>query len=472
MAGASFGGSELAAWCGGRWEPDAPPSVTGVSNDTRRMRAGDLYVALKGERFDGHDFVDDALSAGACGAMAARSAGLSGSTSRRLLQVDDTAAALIALGQGYCRKTNPCVVAVTGSVGKTTVKEMIADVVETTLPVARSWGNWNNRIGLPLSLLQMSADARVGVFELGSNHRGEIRELSEILHPHWGVVTRLGPAHLEFLGSIAGVADEKADLLRALPADGLAFLNRDTDCFRRLADAAPCPVVTVSAESDADFRCTDYDPSRRCAYVRERRTGEDREIGRGNLARHDVTNAMLAIAVARALDVAWDPICRALAGFQALPMRWQETVVRGIRMINDAYNANPLSMRAAIDSFAETNGPGGRWLLLGDMLEIGERARHEHIELGRFLAGRQWAGAILVGAHAGDTAAGARSAGFPADHLFVCENAVLAADIVARHVPSGDLLLLKASRGVGLERVVSMGSLPERQHSQIPKQGG
>ena len=462
-----FDAVALAAWCEGQWDPEPPQSVHGITNDTRHLDPGNLYVALKGERFDGHAFVDDAFAAGACGALVDRSSGLCGTTAHRLLQVDDSADALVALGRGYCSQTDPHLIGITGSVGKTTVKEMIADVLLATMPTARSHGNWNNEIGLPLSLLRMPADTQVGVFELGSNHPGEIRRLTQILRPRWGVVTLIGPAHLEFLGSITGVAEEKADLLRALPSDGMAFLNRDTECYEVLADAAPCPVVTISLAAEADYRCIAYDPARRCATVRDTRADEEYEIGGAGLTRHDVANAMLASAVARALGVGWDLICRGLADFSSLPMRWEDTEVCGIRMINDAHNANPLSMRASITSFSEIEGRGDHWLLLGDMLEIGVSAADEHVALGGFIARETWGGAILVGLHAADIANGAIAAGFPADRLFVCEDNAAAAAVVRQYVKPGDALLLKASRGVGLESVVNACKSREEEYCEM-----
>jgi UDP-N-acetylmuramoyl-tripeptide--D-alanyl-D-alanine ligase len=425
------------------------------------LEPGNLYVALKGERFDGHRFVGDAFAAGACGALVNRGCGLSASPARRLLTVDDAGRALLALGRGYSNRIKPHVIGVTGSVGKTTVKEMIADVLQSRMPTARSVGNWNNNIGLPLSLLRMPADTRAGVFELGSNHPGEIRMLSEILRPRWGVVTLIGPAHIEFLGSVAGVAEEKADLLRALPEDGLAFLNRETEYYEVLVDAAPCPVVTVSMGGTADYSCTAYDSARRCAIIHDTRSGEEHSVGGSSLARHDVTNAMLAIAVARAMGVEWELICQVLEDFRPLPMRWQAATIGGIRVVNDAYNANPLSMRAAITSFAELQNEGERWLLLGDMLEIGESAADEHVALGTFLARGAWGGVILVGLHAGEIAEGAVAAGLPEDRVFVCEDKTVAGAIVTKHVGPGDALLVKASRGIGLESVINAFRLRE-----------
>jgi len=450
-----FPAAELAAWCNGQWDPAPPDRISGISNDTRTIEEGDLYAALRGPRFDGHAYVDEAFEKGACAALVEAGVERRGTAAQPLLRVAGTGEALADLGRGYRRRVDPHVIGVTGSVAKTTVKEMIACILASVGSTACSRGNWNNDIGLPLSLLRMPEGTRFGVFELGSNHPGEIRALSRILEPDWGVVTLIAPAHLEFLESLAGVADEKADLLRALPAGGLAVLNRDTEYYEVLRDAAPCRTVTVSRTiPDADYRCAAYDPVQRSVSIRETGTGEGGEFSAPWLSRHDAFNLALSVAVSRALGVPWGGVREGITRFRGLPMRGQEEEVGGIRIVNDAYNANPTSMRAAIAAFSESEGSGQRWLALGDMLEMGEAAQAEHVALGRLIAGGPWAGTVLVGRYADDTARGAREAGFPADRLFVCRDVASAVATIEEHLRPGDAVLLKASRGVGLESIV------------------
>ncbi|MDP6847433.1 MAG: Mur ligase family protein, partial [Kiritimatiellia bacterium] len=208
-----YTGEELAVWTGGEWSPSVPNQVRGISHDTRTLQAGDVYLAVKGETHDGHDFLAEAFKQGAVGAVVASQSGLEGCEESPLLVVEDTSAALQDMASAYRLKVNPHIVAVTGSAGKSTVKEMTASMLSTAGPTARTRGNWNNDIGLPLSLLAMEADTRYGVFEVGMNHEGEIAQLCRILKPSWGIVTNIGPVHMEFFKSIEGIAEEKSSLL-------------------------------------------------------------------------------------------------------------------------------------------------------------------------------------------------------------------------------------------------------------------
>jgi UDP-N-acetylmuramoyl-tripeptide--D-alanyl-D-alanine ligase len=219
--------TELAAWCTGQWSPAPPPEIAGVTQDTRTIQSGHLYVALKGKNHDGHDFLDQAFIKGAAGAVVSEEHSDAGTAEHPVLCVEDTARALREMAAAYRDKVNPHIIAVTGSAGKSTVKEMTAAMTERKGPTARTRGNWNNDIGLPLSLLAMPAGTQFGVFEIGMNHPGEIENLCRILKPSWGIVTNIGPVHMEFFKSIDDIAREKASLLRSLPADGTAFINRD-----------------------------------------------------------------------------------------------------------------------------------------------------------------------------------------------------------------------------------------------------
>lgn len=444
---------DLARWSRGAWTPSKPPFLRGVSADTRTLQENNLYIALKGARFDGHDFVADAFARGAAGALVNGSFAEGHSLPGPALCVDDPLKALGALAAGYRATLETRLIAVTGSVGKTTVKEMIADILASIGPTARTRGNWNNDIGLPLSLLAMEPEDRFGVFELGMNHPGELAPLCRILRPSWGVVTNVGPVHTEFFDSVEAIAREKAAVLQALPKDGAAVLNRDDAWYELLRAAAPCRVVTTSISGEADYEGRlAVKPGRFTTF--ERATGERAQIELPLPGDHVVRNALMAIAVARGHGASWESIRKALASYAPPPMRWNRSTVAGVDVINDAYNANPMSMRAALSAFLQTPVAGGRWLVMGGMLELGSLEEEEHLALGRAIGTGPWAGLIAVGALGARVADGAESAGMPAAKIARCENAAAAARALKERCSRGDAVLLKASRKEALERVV------------------
>jgi UDP-N-acetylmuramoyl-tripeptide--D-alanyl-D-alanine ligase len=417
---------------------------------------GALFVALRGARVDGHDLIPQAAARGAAGALvSAFRAGSGLPADLPLLVVPDPALALRELATGYRQRLGPVIVGVTGSTGKTTVKELIAAFLETTLPTARTHGNWNNEIGLPLSLLAMADDTRAGVLELGISHPGEMDPLCRIARPDWGVITNVGPVHLEFFRSVEAIACEKGRLFGCLPADGTAVVSCDEAQAGLLSAMAGCRVVTTSMRTDADFTLVRDDPRRGECAVRERASGETFAFHMPLAGAHNRHNILLAIAVARGFGVTWTAIGGALARFVPLPMRWERREIHGVTVINDAYNANPVSMRAAIGTFAEVELDGRKWLVLGDMLELGPTSLEEHAGLGRLAGGQSWAGLITVGTLGEHIAAGAVAAGMPAGQVFKCCSADEAADRLLERVRPGDGVLVKASRGRHLEEVVA-----------------
>jgi UDP-N-acetylmuramoyl-tripeptide--D-alanyl-D-alanine ligase len=429
-----------------------PGPITGVSNDTRTLRPGDLFFALRGEGADGHDFVAAALAAGASAAVVAAGR-LNPLPAGACLEVDDPAAALRRMAAGYRRALDPLMVGVTGSVGKTTVKEMIAEVLASEAPVARTRGNWNNDLGLPLSLLAMPAATRIGVFEIGMNHPGELAPLCRLLQPDWGVVTRIGPVHLEFFESVEAIAREKAVLLQSLPADGLAILNTGDPYFPILRDAAAARVATVAVGRAADYAAVIPDPGGRLEM--EERGGRRYAVRVPLPGRHNAENALLALAAGRERGLSPEAIQAALARVRPPPMRWEASDFGGIRLVNDAYNANPMSMRAALLAFAAEPVPGRRWLVLAGMRELGHAEAAEHETLGREVASGAWAGLVTVGARGRLIAEAARAAGMDPGRVAACPDHAAAAAELSRRVRPGDAVLFKASRGERLETVLA-----------------
>lgn len=449
-----YTGDELALWSGGTWLPSAPGSVRGISHDTRKLKPGDVYLAVKGDNHDGHDFLEDAFRQGAAGAVVEAERNLAGNEDRPLLAVQDTLKALQDLAQAYRLKVSPLIVAVTGSAGKSTVKEMTASMLSTAGVTAKTLGNWNNDIGLPLSLLAMTPDTRYGVFEVGMNHEGEIEQLCRILKPSWGIITNIGPVHMEFFKSIEGIAEEKASLLRSLSPDGLAVLNRDETFFDLLCSACPAPVVTTSLRGSADLVCSSVLKSSGQIVVTETGTGTSRTLMLPSMHEYNILNAMLAVATARSLDISWNDIQEALNVYESLPMRWQVEDVGSIRVVNDAYNANPMSMRASLRAFEQAKVQGGRWLVLADMRELGRIENEQHVELGKYVGAGQWSGLITVGNLGALIAEGARSAGMPENRVHACANNEEVAQLALSEMNTGDAVLLKGSRGMKLEEIV------------------
>lgn len=450
----TFDPERLAAWTRGTWRgaPVSPPAR--VLHDSRNVRAGDLYVAIRGERMDGHDFVPDALARGAVAAMVTEAYANAHPAVHPVLVVADTRRALTDLARGHRAGFQGRMIGVTGSVGKSTTKDMLVAVLGARGRAAANPGNWNNDIGLPLSLLAADPQVQFGIFEVGMNHPGELAPLCDLLRPQWGVMVRVGPAHLEHFTDERAIAEEKATLLRSLPAGGLAVLGRDEPWFDVFQGACACRVVTVSMSGAADYegRAPAGDPH--AMQVFERATGRTYELRLPQPGRPAQCNALRAVAVGR--EAGLDPavIADALGHFQASPMRWAEQILAGVRWINDAYNANPVSLKAALETFAGLGETGHKWIVLGGMHELGPGERAAHEALGAFAARGPWSGMVCVGDRAAWMAEAAATAGFAPERLFRCPDPAAAAALLRDRLAPGDAVLLKGSRAERVEEVL------------------
>ncbi len=447
----------LARWCDGRWQGGGPARIAGVSSDSRTVQPDQLYVAIKGDRFDGHDFVAAAAARQASAALvAATYAEQVTQPPLPLLVVPDTRAALTACARGHRGRCRGTVIGVTGSVGKTSVKEMTADLLSELGGVARTRLNWNNDLGVPLSLLQMSPDALFGVFEVGMNHPGELAPLCALIQPAWAIITPIGPAHLEFFPDVDAIAHEKAALLEALPPGGVAVLSLDDPYYAVLAEHLRGQrVVHISLQADhADYYGEWQNGATPQLAVREKRTGTVHYYPLPLPGRYVADNALRAIAVAREQGLAPERLATRLAAYRPPAMRWIPHEMDGVTFINDAYNANPVSMRAAVDALRDMTVPGRKWLVLAGMFELGAGAEEAHRDLGRYLAGFPWGGVVTVGRWGEAIAAGARVAGLEPDQLWACPDVDEAAACLRDRVQPGDVVLLKASRGEKLESIL------------------
>jgi UDP-N-acetylmuramoyl-tripeptide--D-alanyl-D-alanine ligase len=444
---------------GGRlWDPippDEAPCFTACAIDSRALTSGELFVPLPGTRVDGHEFVGAALT-GKAGGSFVQSGKTPASGWPRLgkpvIEVSDPLSALQAVGR-HCRERAAIpVVAVTGSNGKTTTKEMIAAVLGTSLAVHKNVGNLNNHIGVPLTLSRLRPEHQALVIELGMSARGEIGFLASLCLPKIGVLTNASAAHLAQLGTVDEVALAKSELAEALPGDGLLVLNADDPRLWRLNRDRPVPIRSYALDNpEADLRPTSLRTSADggVRFVLSYGT----EVTLALLGRHNVRNALAAILVGDAFGISRRSAALALAALP--PARHRLELLRssrGVCVLDDAYNANPASMREALLVLATIETRGARRAVLGDMLELGPGAAALHEEVGRLVPRDAWL--YAAGEHRAAIARGARAAGVPENHVCCFEDVPSMAAAVVADAGSKDLVLVKASRGMRLERVV------------------
>jgi len=435
----------------GRAEADAGA----VSTDTRRLAAGQTFLALVGRAFDGHDFLDEAVARGAACLVVHHPDAVPAAARKRgtaVVGVDDTLRALGDLARAARKRLACPVIAVTGSCGKTTVKEMLGHILSRHVRGRVPPASFNNLVGVPLTLLAAEPDDAFVLCEFGTNAPGEIAHLAAIARPTIGIVTLVAPTHLEGLGSIEGVAEEKAALVEAIPADGVAILNADDPRVARMARRCRGRVVTVGTTWEADLQAGHVvQTDRALCFTASGSAGFEVPV----LGTHQAVLALAAAAAARELGVAVEASADALRDFRPPPMRLSAVEAGGVVVLNDAYNANPASMSAALALLALW--PDRRKVFVcGDMLELGAASRSAHEALGREAAEAGVARLVCVGPASQATAEAARRAGLEADQVATVADALAAADMVVGMVEPGDVVLVKGSRAVGLERVAEM----------------
>lgn len=429
-------------------------TVEGVSTDTRTLKKDELFVALKGESFDGHDFVDKAISGGAAAVLVETGrAGEKYPGEAAVLGVTDTLTALGDVAADYRSRFSMPFVGITGSNGKTTTKEMVAHVLKSQGTVVAAKKSFNNFIGLPLTIFEVVPDAVAVVLEMGTSARGEITRLCEIGRPQIGLITNIGPTHLEKLKSIEGVAAAKAELLEGLPKDGTAILNADDKWCRKLYRIAERKgkLVTFGTSADADIRAADvHQDTEGLSFV----TSEHVRVELSVPGRHNVANALAAIAVCRRLGMNMKDVAEGLAGFTGVAMRMEPVRVGGLTVINDTYNANPVNMAAALDEFKRYRTSGTRHFACADMLELGEQSAELHRELGERIAESDIDRLWLFGSEVKATRTAAIEAGFDAGAIVLSNNYKRFETRLLEGLNEGDVVLLKGSRGMRLERVL------------------
>ena len=432
----------------------------GISTDTRTIKAGELFIALKGESFDGHNFVEKAIEKGACGAIVSGQRSVVSGQKYFIVEVDDTLNALGDIAKLWREKHPIPVVAITGSNGKTTTKEMVASILSQRYRVLKTEGNLNNLIGLPQMVLKINDSHEVAVLELGMNVFGEIERLSEICNPDIALITNIGSGHLEGVGNIEGVARAKGEILEGLKKDGTFIVNADDTYIREMAKGWSGRVLTFginSQDTDVKTPIVDY----RCCYGSGVRlsmlfNGRTLTVELKGLGLHNVYNATAAAAVALAMGLGAEDIKKGLEEWR--PFKGRFELLRldcGVNLIDDTYNANPNSVTMAIKTLADIKGAGRGLAILGDMLELGAHAEDAHYEIGKKVAAMGIDYLFLLGPLSSSyTVRGAREGGMPDERVVILSEHSEAARRITPILTGGDWALVKGSRGMAMEKVV------------------
>jgi UDP-N-acetylmuramoyl-tripeptide--D-alanyl-D-alanine ligase len=431
----------------------------GVSTDSRQISRGSLFIPLIGEKFDGHDFIAAAVKNGAFGFLVEK-----GSKNKikekfpdtTIIRVDDTLKALGDIAHFWRKKFSVPVVAITGSSGKTTTKEMLAGIAGLTKKIIKAQGNYNNLIGLPMTVLNINAQHELAILEMGTNTRGEIRRLTEIAEPDIGLITNIGPAHLEGFKSVETVREEKLDLFRNMPEAGVAIINLDDERLLVTDKDWRGRRVTFGLGKDADVSAEDIEPKGMKGVDFTIRMGSFRqEITMSTAGIHNIYNALAAAASSWALGIDFPTICQGLTAFQPISGRMEiHRLKNGAFIINDTYNANPASFGEALKTLRELKGNQKSTVIMGDMLELGNQAEVMHEGIGSLMADTGVDTIYLRGRLSPATAAGALKRKMSKEEIvfFKSPDEIIAR--LASHVKKGDWILVKGSRQTRMEQAV------------------
>lgn len=442
----------LSRWAGGRLAAGDPTlAVTNVCTDSRSLRAGDLFLALRGDKFDGHNFVAEAARRGATGAIV-QDISPDLPEDFAVLRVDDTLRALQQIAAQYRRSLPLRVICITGSNGKTSTKDLTAAVLGERFPVIKTEGNLNNHIGLPLSILRARRSDEMGVFEIGMNHPGEIAPLAAIAAPDVAIITNIGTAHIGFMGSRENIAQEKGMLAESLSPSGTVILNADDEFSASIAARTKADAVFCGLGENADVRATDLHQDFSGMRFRLHFSGRSIDAALPLVGVHMVRNALLAVAAAHVFGMTLEECVAGLTKIQLTKGRLEQKVVRGIHVIDDSYNANPDSMKAALLTLSQMSTNGRRIAVLGRMGELGDESERGHREVGQAAADLGLDCVITVGEEATGIADAAWQGGVEKVLKFSTTDEALKALRDFAH--AGDLVLVKGSRPARMERIV------------------
>jgi UDP-N-acetylmuramoyl-tripeptide--D-alanyl-D-alanine ligase len=427
--------------------------VKNVCTDSRQAKTGDLFFAIHGEKFDGHEFLDEVAAKGVSAVVVEKRKIPAPLLYCAVLVVDDARVALGKLAATYRQQFDLPIVCVGGSNGKTTVKELIASVLRQKFSTLWSEASFNNDIGVPLTLLRLEKTHQAAVIEAGTNHPGELAPLVKIIQPKFGVLTNIGREHLEFFGDVAGVAQEEGWLAELLPADGKLFVNGDNEWTEKMIARTKAKVVSVGLDEKNDWRADKIRLDKNGVTFRVQTTKEEfcGEYRINLLGRHQVTNALFAIAVGEELGLSLSEIQGALADCKPPKMRLQFWEANGVRVLDDAYNANADSTIAALETLCDLPLQGRRVAVLGDMEELGAHSEAAHAEVGKRAAELGIGQLFAIGKMSAATAKTARDGGL--GRVIEFDNVEMAVTAIRKFLKAGDVVLLKASRASRLERI-------------------
>ena len=429
-------------------------SIRRVCTDSRLARKGDLFIAICGDRFDGHDYLKDALGQGAEAVVVSRSRLGQEKVDGPMIEVEETRHALGRLSANYRQDFELPVIAVGGSNGKTSTKEILATVLGQRLETLSSEASFNNDIGVPLTLLRLREAHEAAVLEVGSNHPGELQPLLRLIRPRYGVLTSIGREHLEFFGDLAGVIEEEGALAEALPPEGCLFINGDIEGLEAIRARCRATVVTVGEGEDCDWQLTgtvlNNDGT---TFELLSPKGDWSGAYRVNLLGHqNARNAALAIALAAELGLSREELDQGLQCCRPASMRMEMQTLGGVRIINDAYNSNPDSLLAALETMGLFPTKGKRIAILGDMAELGQVSEFAHVEVGRLAARLGMDGLVAVGQWANKMVCAAQEEGLA--NVAAFDDINVAGQALAVKLSSGDLVLIKGSRAARMERII------------------
>jgi UDP-N-acetylmuramoyl-tripeptide--D-alanyl-D-alanine ligase len=432
--------------------------IKGISIDSRNINKGELFIAIKGERFDGHDFVTDALKKGAWGALVERTAlekkfGSLGGL-KNILPVEDTLYALQEMAYLHRKKFTIPVIGITGSNGKTTTKEMLTEILKQKGAVLKNEGNLNNHIGVPLTLLKLDKKYKAAVVEMGMSSPGEIDTLSRLASPTIGIITNIGPAHLAFLGSLDMIAQAKGELLGNIRTDGIAVLNADDKYFGYLKNKFNGSIITFGIENTADVQALAIQQERDFTDFTLAADGSKKDIRLRTMGKHNVYDALAAAAAAIAAGIPIDAVKYGLDNFTPVAMRSEIKQLQGRIIFADYYNANPASMEAALIALMSLQARKKTVAVLGDMLELGDFSSEAHREIGAIAARLGVDLVITMGRFSRDVVAGAINAGMPKERIFEAQTHKEAAILIRKVSHPGDAVLIKGSRGMKMEKIL------------------
>ena len=419
-----------------------------VSIDSRKIKKGDIFVAIKGKRFDGHDFVRKAFEKGASLAIISRTVNVPRKFKEKLIKTKNTIKALGDIAKRHREKFEIPVIAITGSNGKTTTKELVAHVLSAKYNVLKTKASENSFIGLPLTLTRLNKSHDMAVLEIGMNHRGEIDELSKIAKPSVGVVTNIAPAHIGMLGTLHEIAKAKSELLANLPKNGLAILNAD-DASALSLKKLKCKKIYFGSNTTNKFTAQNifYKNNKWHFSLKEEM------FTLPLLGRHNIHNALIAIIIAKKFGIDSLKIVKKLGTFKHTPpKRLELKKIKGVNILDDSYNSNPTSMEKALDALMEYDAPGKRIVVSSDMLELGKRAKSLHESIGRLVASKDIDALITLGQMARFTNKKAKEGGLAS--LYHAPSHRKAACFLKRIVRKGDIVLVKGSRKMQTEKVI------------------